>query len=111
MKKFRVNLCNGEHIIVEAKNMYDAQVKARQEFGQLPNDVNRELVQEIFKDIKALNSYLIQFNQALKVQSKELDWTAVYKEILTCKNELSAHMDTISEISNSLLKVNKEELK
>ena len=79
LKKFRVMTSKGE-VIIDAKNIHDAISRARQEIGQLPNDINTKICQDIIDELTDLQNTIEDIKLRIKTSSKNLEWNDVYSE-------------------------------
>lgn len=110
MKKFRVAKVDGTYEIIEAQNMENAISIARNKFGQLPNDINNKIVENISGSVQALSREIEECLKHIKLGAKELDWNSVYVNVHRIVKELNSTSEELSKQAGSMVKVDKEEL-
>lgn len=107
MKKFAVTLADGNRQIIEAANLHDAISKARMQYGQLPNDINAKIVNNISDNIDSMISSLSAIKASLQDSAKNLDWNSVYATAGKTCDSLNAYASDIHDARGSLVKVDK----
>ena len=108
VKNFSVLTLDGKRVIIEARNAHDALTIARNEIGQLPNDINTKIVKNLTADINTTISLLANTCSQIKEKGRELDWEKVYKEIKELSSILSEKSETYSQMDGSMVKVRKD---
>lgn len=105
MKKFAVTLSNGKRVFISAVNLHDAVSKARIQYGQLPNDVNSKIVQDIRDSVNADIQELQRGLETISNAAKTLDWTTVYQAAGTLCSTASSLSEYVDDARGSLVKV------
>jgi septation ring formation regulator EzrA len=105
LKKYRVKTVDGKVHIIEAKNIHDAQSKARLDIGQLPNDINLKIVDKVLAELQNDLYSIKEVARNLKNESKNLNWDEVHTSI----KELSEHMmkqsTSLKQLAGSMAKI------
>lgn len=105
MKKFAVTLVDGQRVLIDAVNLHDAVSKARIQYGQLPNDVNAKIAQDIKEAVNTDIDKLSKHLSSLLTASENLDWESVYLHaghLCDVAKDLSEYVD---DARGSLIKV------
>lgn len=110
MKKFRVAKVDGTYEIIEATNMENAISIARNKFGQLPNDINNKIVEDISHSIQLISRSIENNSKQIRLGAKELDWNRVYVNVHRIIDELILTSKELEKQAGSMVKINKEEI-
>lgn len=110
MKKFRVTKVDGTVEIIEANNMENAISLARNKFGQLPNDVNTKIVNNVIDSLYYISNKVKQSYAEIRSGAKELDWEKVYAITHENIEALKQEIEKQEKLVGSMVKINKEEL-
>lgn len=109
MKKFRVTKVDGTVEIIEAANMENAISLARNKFGQLPNDVNTKIVNDVMDSLYSISNEIKNAYIEIRSKAKELDWESVYSITHSNIEKLKQEIEKQEKLVGSMVKVNKEE--
>lgn len=109
MKKFRVTKVDGTVEIIEANNMENAISLARNMFGQLPNDVNTKIVNDVIDSLYEISTAVKDAYITIRSGAKELDWEKVYAETHKVIEDLKTEIEKQEKLVGSMVKINKEE--
>ena len=110
MKKFRVTKVDGTVEIIEANNMENSISLARNKFGQLPNDVNTKIVNDVIDSLYNISSIVKNAYIDIRSGAKELDWEKVYAMTHDVIESLKQETEKQEKLVGSMVKINKEEL-
>lgn len=104
--KYRVICPDGKSVIIEASNMENARTIARSRFGQLPNDINHNIVSDILSDLSSLIGEITNNSSSLRQSTREYDWEAVYSTFNNISDMLSNKSAEIKSRAGSMVKIN-----
>ncbi|MEG1565346.1 MAG: hypothetical protein RR342_01210 [Bacilli bacterium] len=108
MKKFRVTKADGTIEVIEALNLENAASIARHKFGQLPNDINTEIVNNAINSLLKLSKELEKNVSEIRRFSKDLDWDSAYNRTHKIIESLVTTGVEQSKLIGSMVKIDKE---
>lgn len=108
LKKYRVQKADGSTVIIDAYTIKDAVMKAREQFGQLPNDINNKISEEGIEKIISLISELEYSKEKLIKNLKNMEWESYYRESHSISAKLREYADAIDSLVGRMVKINKE---
>lgn len=81
MRTYRVAKVDGTYDLISANNIEQAISIARNKYGQLPNDINKKIVNQIDTILHEITEQISNYRESVSQSVKELDWNSVYVQI------------------------------
>lgn len=108
LKKYRIQKADGKSVIIEAENMEKAITIAKSKFGQLPNEINAEIIGDVLSKLSLFCERLSEEISNMREDRKSYEWGVLYDKLNQLSEEFTETSLEIKTLSSSMVKINKE---